>query len=260
MIKTRIKRGKLELAFIIALLTTVFLIKIVFASIPSGPSLEYAGNETSVTSGVPTAEDNTSNKGGYIITLRLTARQPDSNYKAYVGNVTGSYVLEDASNYSIYEWSIATIGGEVYATRRSTSVSWGSVECANESHINDEMDDMHHNSSNTADDPMNETFDDDKNDHWGFWAGSTQITTDSCNYSINTYVNDTAQSATDWFDEVLLYDGSGDIIYVTKIEDNLPSYKTGVGENVTYDFQMLVAENGSPSTSQTDYYFYVELS
>ncbi len=247
------------MVLVIAVLVTLTLIKSVFAAVPTGPSLEWVSNETSAASGVPTVEDNNDSKGGRIITLRLTARQANPHYKAYVGNVTGAYVLEDASNYSIYEWSVSIVGGEVYATRTSSTISWDNVVCANSTHIADEMADMHHNTTNTPDDPMNNTFDDDGNDHWDFWAGSSHIITDTCNYSINTWINDSAQSSTEWFDEVLLYDGSANLIYVTKIENNIDGYKNDAA-NTTYDFQMLIAENGSPATLQTDYYFYVELS
>ena len=244
--------------FLVALTAAILLSNYFAVAVPSGPSIEYKDNQTSSSFNIPTIEDNADSEGGTIITLVLTARQPNSHYKAYVGNVTGAYVLEDASDYSIYEWSTSIVGGEVYATRNGNSITWSNVVCANISHIQDEMAEMHHNSTNTPSDPLNDTFDDDANDHWSFEAGSAPIAGDSCNYSINTYVNDTAQTATDWFDEVLLYDGSGDIIYATKIENNKHGYHTG--ENTTYDFQMLVAENGSSAVTQTDYYFYVELS
>ena len=251
---------KKNVLFSIFVIISLFLIGKVWAAVPVGPTITYKGNETSVSSGNPTLEGNTSIKGGVIATLVLDARQQDSSWKAYVGNVTGSLVLEDASNFSIYEWTFSTISGEVYATRTSTAISWGGVECANSSHVDDEMDEMHHNKTNNPNDAINETFDDDKNDHWGFDAGSTTISANSCNYSINPWVNDSAQSA-DIFEEVLLYDGSANLIYVAKIEDDLYGYQTGSGENITYDFQMLVAENGSSGGPyQTDYYFYVELS
>ncbi len=240
------------------MITAVLFLNGVFAAVPAGPRIEWVSNETSPGANIPTIESNADSQGGRIITLRLTANQPNYNYKAYVGNITGSYILEDASNYSIYEWSFATVGGEVYATRTSTTITWGDVECANITHIAEERDEMHHNSTNTPTDPMNTTFDDDANDHWGFWAGSSYIAADSCNFSINTFVNDSAQTGTDWFDEVLLYDGSANIIYTTKIENDVIGYTNRSGQ--TYDFQMLVAENGSPSVFQTDYYFYVELS
>ena len=230
----------------------------VFAATPSGPSISYVKNETSSSYGVATPDTYGDSKGGYIITMLLTTRQQNEHYKAYVGNVSGNYVLEDASNFSIYEWSISTISGEVFATRTSGSITWANVECANKSHVADEMAEMHHNTTNTPDDDINDTFDDDANDHWGFWVGPTQIGANSCNFSINPYVNDTDQGvASDLFEEVLLYDGSSNLLYATKIENDVSGYRN---DSTTYDFQMIVAENGSPVSSQTDYYFYVELS
>jgi hypothetical protein len=235
-----------------------FLMRDAFAATPSGPAIQYVGNETSVTHGVPTRDTYGDSQGGYIVTMLLTARQQNEHYKAYVGNITGNYVLEDANNFSIYEWSISTIAGEVFATRTSGTVTWSNVKCANVSNVEQEMLEMHNNSTNTPDDDINKTFDDDANDHWGFWAGSSVINANSCNYSINPYVNDTAQTSSDLFEEVLLYDGSSNLIYVTRIENDQRGYRND--SVTTYDFQLIVAENGSHSASQTDYYFYVQLS
>ena len=249
---------KRDILFLICTILIVLLIGKVWAAIPSGPVITYRGNETSSTSGNPALENNASIKGGVIATLILNVRQQDSHWKAYVGNVTGTYVLEDASNYSIYEWTISTIAGEVYATRTSTIINWGNVVCANSSHVASEMTVMRHNSTSTPGDALNETFDDNANDHWGFYAGSKQIVANSCNYSINPWVNDTNQTSSDLFEEVLLYDGSNNLVYVAKIENDLRGYKN---DSTTYDFQMLVAENASEGGPyQTNYYFYVELS
>ncbi len=250
-----------DISFLIftCIIISVILIGVVWAAVPSGPVITYVRNETSVASGNPTLENNISITGGVIATLILNARQADSHWKAYVGNVTGSYVLEDASNYSIYEWNISTIAGEVYATRTSSMINWSGVRCANSTHVSDEMTEMHHNLTNTPGDAINDTFDDDANDHWGFYSGPTQIIQDTCNYSIQTWINDSTQSSTEWFEEVLLYDGSANLVYATKIENNVDGYKNDAA-NSTYDFQMLIAENGSPATTHTDYYFYVELS
>ena len=233
----------------------ILIMGFVWAATPVGPTIVYKGDETSPLSGTATLEGNSSAQGGDIITLILTARQQSSAWKAYVGNVTGTMILEDSANYSIYEWAISTITGEVYATRTSSSVTWANVVCANDSTVLTEMNEMHHNRTNTPDDAINNTFDDEANDHWGFYAGTKQITANSCDYSINPYINDTTQTV-DQFEEVLLYDGSTNLIYVAEIENNKYGYHNGS----TFDFQMLVAENGSPANSQTNYYFYVELS
>ena len=260
-LKKIIIKNRTLIVFTLAVLFCALLIGTVFGAVPSGPTLEWVDNETSTSANVPTAETSSESQGGRIIILRLSARQSNDHYKAYVGNVTGTFVLGDSANYSIYEWTLATVGGQVYATRTAGTITWSSVECANVTHVNEEMTEMQHNRTNTRWDMLNETFDDDANDHWGFTAGDASIAADSCDFSINTWVNDSAQSSTDWFDEVLLYDGSQNLIYATRIEDDVSSYRNdSTTTDMTYDFQMLVAENASAGASQTNYYFYVELS
>lgn len=261
LMKIKVRKRVVEILLVLIVLAGTLLISNVFAAVPSGPSLVWVDNETSSSANIPTLESNADSQGGRIIILRLSAMQSNDHYKAYVGNVTGTFVLGDSANYSIYEWTLATVGGQVYATRTAGSITWADVECANLTHVTDEMSDMHHNYTNTRWDSLNDTFDDDANDHFGFTIGAATIVADSCNYSINTWVNDTAQTSTDWYDEVLLYDGSDNLIYATKIEDDQSSYRNDSGStDVTYDFQIMVAENGTPGTTQTDYYFYVELS
>jgi len=235
---------------IIAIVAAIVAVSV--TSAPSGPTITYAGVSTS-SAAAATIEGNASIVGGDIATLLLYAREQDDNWKAYVGNVSGSLVLEDSANYSIYEWSISTPSGEVYATRTSTSVTWANVACANITHIADEQVEMGHTTINTPTDAINITFSSEANDHWGFSAGSKPITANSCNYSINPWINDSSQTA-DLFEEVLLYDGSN-ILYTSRIQDNLFGYHN----NTRYDFQMLVAENASGGASRMDYYFYVEL-
>jgi len=125
------------------------------------------------------------------------------------------------------------------------------------SHVNSEMVDMHHNMTNTPDDGLNETFDDDSEDHWGFDAGPTTIAADLCNYSINPWINDSAATGSQ-FEEILLHDGSNEIIYTSKVEQNLYGYRNDSSSK--YDFQMIVAENASASGLQTDYYFMLSYS
>lgn len=226
----------------------------VWAVLPTGPVITYKGNTTS-SNLEPTAEDNTSIRGGVIATIDLEARQQTSHYKAYVGNVSGSYVLEDADNYSIYEWSISSFTGEVYATRYSSIISWGGVECANAGNISTEMTAIHQNTTNTPDDNLTSTFSD--TDHSSFSSGGTSFSANECSYSLNPYLNDTTQTQ-DIFENVLLQDASNNIIYVAEIETNLIGYRS---DNTTYDFMMIVAENASSSwASALTYYFYVELT
>jgi hypothetical protein len=62
------------------------------------------------------------------------------------------------------------------------------------------------------------------------------------------------------FEEIALYDGAteaggGNIIYASILEEDVAGY-----DGATYDFQMIVPENGlSTFSSRTAYYLYVEL-
>jgi hypothetical protein len=113
---------------------------------------------------------------------------------------------------------------------------------------------MGHTTNTAPTDRINTTFNDETFNHWGFFVGGLQIATDSCEYSINPWVNDTANTA-NLFEEVLLYDGSN-ILYTSRIQNNLIGYRN---DSTQYDFQMLVAENASSVSPRTNYYFYVEL-
>jgi len=97
---------------------------------PSGPTITLVDNETwTEPSGY---EINTT--GGTISTLVINATNQNLRWKAYVGNVTGEYVLEDASGDRVFDWTVGTVSGEVYATRHSGVVTWAGITCAQTSH------------------------------------------------------------------------------------------------------------------------------
>jgi hypothetical protein len=235
---------------VIVLVIIIFLIniKLLFAT-PIGPSIIYNSSETAP----PASAAMINTSGGSITTMVLDATTQNVRWKAYVGNVTGKLTLDDANNFTIFDWSMSNVVGEIYATRSSESVSWADINCSNSTHIYNEEIALNH--TNNPDDNISTTF--NVKDHDSFYVGTVLIAQDSCN-SIHTFVNDSNQS-TD-FEEVLLYDGTnatnGDIIYATILEQNKPGF-----DNTTYDFQMIVPENGlSTWTSSTAYYFYVELT
>jgi hypothetical protein len=239
---------------IFILVMTLLTIEFASGGIPGGPTVTYITNYTSSSYGA-TRVNNTNHTGGIIAVMNLNLAQQDSHWKGYVGNVTGRLALQDADNYAIYDWTFATITGEVYATRAS-SVAWSGVRCANSSDIATEMSEMNHTSTYTPLDNISATFLIDRNNHTSFVAGPVSITQNSCNYSTQTYVAGVAPS-TEYFKEVLLYDPAvNKTIYTTIIENDQPAYHTGL----TFDYQMIVAEKGEPSwTGVTSYYFYVEL-
>jgi hypothetical protein len=232
--------------WIVAGLLLALALQVVLALEPSGPHIENKGVENG--SMRPATMINTS--GGTITTIIINATTQNPHWKAYVGNVTGTYVLEDAQNNSIYEWSLARIAGEVYVTRND-SIDWTSIRCANASDVAMENKLMNH--SSTADDNINSTF--SRTTHDPFWTATKEFTQNMCNYTLVTFVNDAAQTSTSDFQEILLTDGSS-IVYTSLIENSSVGFDLG-----RYDFQLLVPEKGwSLGTSSTPYYFYVELA
>lgn len=223
---------------------------------PLAPSLRYISNETAVsTSGT---KINTS--GGSVATVVINGTSQNLRWKAFVGNVTGKLSLDDAQSNTIYDWSLSSISGEVYATRFSGAVNWSSIRCAYESTMRQENYIMNHTS---RDDNISATF--AQKSHSQFYVGTANIAANSC-YSIRTYVNSSPQSSR--FEEILLYDGTAawaftqspsnfrHVIYSTILEQDKYGF-----DNQTYDFQLIVPERGHAGwSSSTAYYFYAELS
>ena len=221
------------------------VIPFVLGAIPSGPEITNKGVEN----GSPKSATLLNTSGGTITTLVLNATTQNPHWKAYVGNVTGTLVLEDSKNYSIYEWTLTTIAGEVYVTR-DNDIDWSLIECADSTDVSQEETAMNHTSS--ADDSISNTF--TRSTHQSFWTGSVEFTQDECGYALITYVNDTAQTGTTDFEEILLWDNSS-MVYTTILENKTLGFDIG-----HYDFQMLVPEKGwAGPVSSTAYYFYVEL-
>ncbi len=113
---------------VITVILSSFSLYLAYAA-PQGASI----SGVSVDSGPTIVPGSRNDSGGQIISLTLSADQQNDAWKAYVGNVTGTYVLQNSNNYSIYEWPLgSSIEGEVYISR-SSGVNWtsGVLVCAN---------------------------------------------------------------------------------------------------------------------------------
>ena len=241
-----LKKIKLD----IVLITFVILLasSILVYAVPSGPTITFISNETKQTS----AARMINTTGGSITTMMLNATTQNPRWKAYVGNVTGTLTLDDANDNTIFDWTLTNVIGEIYATRASGNINWTGTNCSNSTHISNENFALNHTNK---DDNITKTF--NSQSHNGFFAGTREILANTC-FSVRTYVNSTSQSAR--FEEVILYDGTnasnGNIIYATPLEQDAYGF-----DNSTYDFQMIVPENGLATwASSTAYYFYVELT
>jgi len=233
---------------IVMAIMTIMLVAIALSAVnanPQNPMVIYNSNSTRE----PYPQEILNTSGGSITTMVVNATQQNYRWKAYVGNITGKLTLDNALNYTIFEWDISTVTGEVYATRSPDSIDWANVNCSNQTQIAAEEAALNH--IYNPNDNITKTF--NKKLHDEFLVGTRKISANSC-YSVHTYVNSTNQSTT--FQEVLLYDSTNDVlVYSAAINRD----KYGFDFNV-YDFQMIVPEDAESTwESSTAYYFYVEL-
>lgn len=215
-------------------------------SMPVGPVITY--NSTSNATLRPAAAITT--VGGSFTTLVLNTTGQTYRWKAYVGNITGRLVLADSTNNSIFDWTLTSVTGEVYATRSNTAIDWSTISCADDALINAE--DISMNMSIIGPDTINKTF--NNTIHRSFYVGVNRIANSTCR-AIATYINGTSQTPSEnaLFQEILLKDASSSLVYATLVNSSNLGY-----DGRAYDFQMILAEN-EYSATPTTYYLYVEL-
>lgn len=238
--------------FLVVLLLILSLFTIITADSRTASALPAGVTIVSNTTNTPTAAAASSltTAGGSFTTLVLNGTFQNPRWKAYVGNISGVLTLDDSNSYTIYDWNLTSMNGEVFITRNST-ISWTLVNCSTTQKITAEDQFLTLNSSSV--DSINRTF--NASVHRGFYVGTNHIGNSTCK-SIATYVNDTKQAASEnaAFQEVLLTDTYTNIIYAGLIDDNTLGYNNG-----RYDFQMIVPEDDTKQTPTT-YYFYAEIS
>lgn len=241
----RTKQNNKGLLPIIVLALVIFLANFAIAATPTNPTIISNTSSTAVPK--PSLYLNTT--GGSFTTLVFNATSQNYKWKAYVGNVTGKLTLDDALNYTIYDWRFTTITGRVYASRNS-SIDWNGIKCANRTTVVNE--DVSLNISSDSIDSINSTF--NMSIHKRFYAANTLIQNSTCP-AIATYVNDSSQviNESSKFQEVLLQDNRSTLVYTTIIDAVTRGY-----DNNYYDFQMILA-NDETKQAPTPYYFYVEL-
>src|SRR3989338_4408240 len=109
----RIKHNgqRIGLGVSLAFLFVLLISSIVVFAAPEGATVTTISNSTKGTTAgtmINATGNNTANAGGMIFKIRLTATQQNTRWKAYVGNITGSLTLDDASGNSIYQWALST--------------------------------------------------------------------------------------------------------------------------------------------------------
>lgn len=198
---------------------------------------------------------------GNLTELDIQAKSQTRTWQGYFGNISGKITLDDASNWTMYDWANTEPRGQIYATPQAAMPIWENISCFdyyggpqyNLSAIEADL-----GLQPTENDGVNETF--RFTTHDTVYVGSVEITTNTCP---STYMYQGDLNQTNNFQEILLTDNStGSIIYTALIENRTPGGLNDLPgyNNYTYDFQMLVGEDGhGTDIATTTYWFYVEL-
>jgi hypothetical protein len=196
---------------------------------------------------------------GNITALVISGIGQTKSWQGYYGNITGTITLDDAQNFTFYNWTSTEPRGQIYATLNN-SIAWTTVECFNYTAdgLNETNIANYYGISPRDNDNINYTF--NQTDHPSFQVGSRTMTTCPTTY---IHQDDAYQQAN--FVNVLLWDITNNDtgwIYTTLIENKTASSTNDLVcyNGQTCDFQILVNENGhGTDTSTTLYYFWVEL-
>ena len=203
-----------------------------------------------------TTGNNLSAQAGNLTELMISGVSVTELWQGYYGNVTGKLTLQDANNNTFYEWNLFSSTGEVYASNTS-AVTWSNVQCVNFTGNSSEainvttLEDMFGTDA-TDPDGFDETF---SSVYSGtFFVGAKKINGSNACPQANLFNSTGPQSL--HFTEVLMTDNlSRSIIFTSLTEDNHPGF-----DGATWDFEMLVADNGHlGDTATTTYFFYVEM-
>jgi hypothetical protein len=246
------KQGLKHNLLLVAVIALIFYLSLIVlaskvdAATPVGPdTLTLIDNETKTASGAATINIS----GGRIATLNINATIQNPRWKAFVGNVIGKFTLQDSTASTIYDWSISSLTGRIHATRTSGAITWASINCSNVTNLRQENLNINHTN---PDDNLTVTFNTTAGaTHSAFYVGTRYISANSCP-TLNVYRNNASSDS--YWEEMALYDTSN-IVYTSLLDDNEIGFDGG-----TYDFQMIVPENGLPTfTGSTAYYLYIEL-
>jgi hypothetical protein len=214
---------------------------------------------------------------GNVTEINLFGRSQTKHWQGYYGEVTGIIVLDDAQNWTMYDWYNPEPKGEIYATVNSTAPDWATTACFRFTGIDNHTDsplnvtywENFYNITADAVDGIDETF--NISNHPEFSVGAFTVQANNCS-STFTYMNDSRQdvfSTSSKFSEILLTDSTGQLIFTTILENKDDLNNTDIlgFDAVTHDFQMLVAEDGTSkdtatgakNLNPTTYYFYIDI-
>ncbi len=197
---------------------------------------------------------------GNITWLTMTGISQTRTWQGFWGNVSGWITLDDANNYTFYNWSAAEPRGYVYATLVSHGdPTWTEVQCFNEAN-NATNFHTFYNITQDAYDNVTETY--NRTDHPPWY-----IANNTRNNCPTTYIwrDDNYQQSD--FVNALFWDNTGGNdgwVFGTMLENKDLSNKTDIScyNGALCDFQLLVAEDGqgTEANTVTPYFIWVDIT
>jgi hypothetical protein len=226
------------------LLAVIVSLVFALAFVSANPNGARTVTEINSTRMADSSPDNHSAIAGNITELNIYGESVTQSWQGYFGNVTGAIQLGDSTGNVLYNWSVASPRGQVYASIYD-SITWSTVECFNMS--NSSSVEALFNIGESDSDGINETF--TLNDHATFTVGSTQFNEGVCK-NTKLFNND----GTGIFDNVML-EAENKFIFASLLQEDVTGF-----DGRPHDFQMIVLEDGhGTDVSTTPYFFYVEL-
>ena len=254
--------------FLVILIATImFNISLVIAVEPFGASVSPLTSERA-------PEDSAQGINaiaGNVTELNIFGYSVTQSWQGYFGNVTGVITLNDNSDNVMYNWSVASPQGEIYASKNN-SIEWNYVQCFNYTAAGNYASDTE-NAGKTNQfgtnitilesmfniisddvDGINETFNLLGTGHSRFFTNNLEFSEGECQ---NTRIfSDAGQGEDGKFEEAILYEPTTrSIIFASLLNEDVFGFDSN-----PHDFEMLVLEDGHRTDTFTDtYYFYVEL-
>ncbi len=250
--------SKFSKLFLLSTLLIVFLSATVFAVEPFGANVENLTSQRAPADNATSAEA----IAGNVTELIVTGYSVTQSWQGYFGNVSGTIQLADNADNIMYNWSLASPEGEIYASTND-SLTWATIKCL-VGEKGDYFENLEAEFGIASDDVdgVNETFSQAGTHESGegfahdlFYTNNIEFSAGECN---STHIFTASQSAEDSiFQEVLLYEPTtASVVFASILDEESP---LGFDGNA-HDFEMLVLENGHlTDISTTTYYFWVEL-
>lgn len=190
-------------------------------------------------------------------------------WQGYYGNVSGTIQLADSADNVMYNWTLASPEGQVFASTNN-SIVWVNVQCFNFTSTGTYQDETGNGGSTNLygtnltqlENQYNiDSYDVDGVDetfyllgagtHNVFYVNAKEFSEGECQ---NTRINDDSGFGQDnHFEEAIMYEPTTQsIIFAALLNEDVLGF-----DNRTHDFEMLVLEDGhNTDTATTTYYFY----